>query len=245
MIVTCPNCGARYRLSPEVVARRARLKCAACDHRWVPEVAAETAEIMPATLPPEVAQPECDAPQRPIPLPSPPEPVEATEAAGQPDTAVTADTDSDDPEDEEPRSRPVRTLVAVILGLALAVTAAGLWIGRIDAPGNLGRIPVVGETLASLAPTGPALKITVNGVASALPSGNNVLEITGTITNPGARAARVPLLKASLIGPAGAVRRWTISPPVTVLAPGASAPFSSTVMGFPPEARTLAVTPSR
>lgn len=247
MIVTCPNCGARYRLSPEVVAKGARLKCAACEHRWVAEVQAEPGES-PAIVAPA---PEQSAPLAAVaPLPPPVadvlEPVENPVDAAGPVTAIDSGADyGDDPGEAEARSHPVRTLVAIILGLALAVTATGLWVGRIDAPGDLARIPVVGETLANLLPSGPALKITVAGVATPLPSGNQVLEVTGTITNPGTRTARIPLLKASLVGPTGTVRRWTISPSVAELAPGASATFSSTVMGFPPEARTLAVTPAR
>ena len=36
MIVTCPNCGARYRLT-QPVAPGARMRCAECQHRWTPE----------------------------------------------------------------------------------------------------------------------------------------------------------------------------------------------------------------
>lgn len=249
VIVTCPNCGARYRLSPEVVAKRARLKCAACDHRWVPEAPADIdlepiATPAPAALQPaDTAPPAADTGAMPQPLPTPPQPVELP-VESSPDPATPNDFDDDNEEDESP-SRPIRSLVAIILGLALAVTATGLWIGRIDAPGNFGSIPLIGDTLAKLRPSGPPLTITIAGTATTLPSGGQVLEITGTITNPGTSRVRVPLLKASLAGAGGTVRRWTISPPVAELAPGASAAFSSTVMGSPPDARTLSVTSAR
>lgn len=218
MIVTCPNCGARYRLSDEVVARRARLKCAACDQRWVPEPEAEIVEAAPEPLPPE-------------PLPEPPAPAPEPEPAWEP------------PEDEveEPRSQLVRNIVAIVLGLALTITAAGLWVGQVDAS----RIPVVGDTLTRLVPVGQPLAITVSGVVTRLPSGGRVLDVTGTVTNCGQARTRVPLLRASLAAPDGPVRRWTIAPPVAELAPGASATFTSTVMGFPPGARTLSITVSR
>ncbi|WP_426169558.1 zinc-ribbon domain-containing protein [Sandarakinorhabdus sp. DWP1-3-1] len=219
MIVTCPNCGARYRLSDEVVARRARLKCAACDQRWVPEPEAETVEAAPEPEPPEPPPPEPPAPE-PEPAWEPPE---------------------EEEEEEEPRSHLVRNIVAVVLGLALTITAAGLWVGQVDTS----RIPVVGDTLSRLVPVGQPLDIGVSGVVTQLPSGGRVLDVTGTITNRGQARARVPLLRASLAGPDGPARRWTIAPPVTELAPGASATFTSTIIGFPPAATRLSITVSR
>ncbi len=226
VIVTCPNCSARYRLSEDVVARRARLKCAACDHRWVPEA--------PAAAEPQPADAEAPPPE-PVAVAAAPEP-----PAPPPEPRASVATASDyEEEEEEPRSHLVRNLVAAFLGIALAIAAAGLWLGRIDPA----QIPYVGDTLATLVPSGQPLQITVTGTVTPLPSGGRVLDVSGTITNPGHSLARVPLLKASLVGPTGPARRWTISPPVAELAPGASAHFSSTVMGFPAEARTLAVTP--
>lgn len=222
MIVTCPNCDARYRLSDAVVARRARLKCAACDHRWVPEPEAET--------PPEAAPVVETAPEPPPPEPPPPEP---EPPAWEPP--------EEEEDAEEPRSHLVRNLVAIVLGLALTVTAAGLWVGRVDA----GRIPVIGDTLTRLIPVGQPLGLSVAGVVTQLPSGGRVLDVTGTITNRGQGRARVPLLRATLAGPDGAATRWTIAPPVAELAPGASAGFTSTVMGFPPAATSLTITVSR
>nr|WP_310524677.1 zinc-ribbon domain-containing protein [Polymorphobacter sp.] len=263
MIVTCPNCGARYRLSDEVVARGARLRCAACDHRWVPVGEAESvAEPVPEPVDPDdnaalgqvQAQMQAgeaeagrwaardgaarDAGEAAVPHVRP-------EAAAPPVAAETmAVPQAMAPEDdgEAPaRSTLLRSILAVILGLALAIAATGLWAGQI----NVARLPVLGPALAGLIPAASPLQVTVAGAVTQLPSGGRVLEVTGTITNPGRRVQSVPLLKASLTGPTGNVRRWAISPPVTQLQPGESATFTSTVAGFPKDARTLSVTPGR
>lgn len=213
------------------MARRARLKCAACDHRWVPE---PEAEVAPEAAPVVEAAPEPPPPEPPPPETTPPEapPAEPEPPAWEPPEEEDA---------EEPRSHLVRNVVAIVLGLALTVTAAGLWVGRVDA----GRIPVIGDTLTRLIPVGQPLGLSVTGVVTQLPSGGRVLDVTGTITNRGQGRARVPLLRATLAGPDGAATRWTIAPPVAELAPGASATFTSTVMGFPPAATSLTITVSR
>lgn len=171
----------------------------------------------------------------------------ATQVAGPPSGDVAIPAAPDDGfdaahGDETPApSTLLRSIVAVILGAALAIAATGLWAGQID----VSRLPVVGPALAALMPAASPLKVTVAGAVTQLPSGGRVLEVTGTITNPGRRVQPVPLLKASLTGPMGNVRRWTISSPVTQLQPGESAIFASTVAGFPKDARTLSVTPGR
>ncbi len=145
-------------------------------------------------------------------------------------------------DDEEPEhSHLARSIVALVAGTALAVAAFGLWGGQIDTS----RIPGLAPLVAAFAPQASPLKVAVTGVVTPLPSGGNVLEISGTISNTGRSVAAVPLLKASLAGAGGPVRRWTISPTAARLAPGEQASFTSTVTGFPADARTLSVTPGR
>jgi hypothetical protein len=145
--------------------------------------------------------------------------------------------------DPEPEAEPAaessglaRTLVAGIAGLALAVIAAGLWLGRTD----LGTVPFVGPTLAKLEARSP-LTLEVKGVVTQLPSSRRVMEVSGMIRNPGDAPATVAPLQASLSGPTGVALRWTIPAPVAVLPPGQQVAFSSTVTGFPVEAQTLSI----
>lgn len=39
MDIACPNCAATYRVPDSLLAGGKALRCAACDHEWVPEVA--------------------------------------------------------------------------------------------------------------------------------------------------------------------------------------------------------------
>lgn len=141
-------------------------------------------------------------------------------------------------EDVQPAapSTLVRNLVAVIAGAALAIAAAGLWLGRQD----IGALPVVGEMMAQIAPPLP-VEITVTGTTSDLSSGNRVLEATGTIINRGKATVAVPALEATLGGPEGQALRWTIPPPRRQLGPNQQVAYTSTVTGFPESATKLQV----
>lgn len=248
MIVECPNCAARYRLSEAVLAKGARLKCAACQHRWVPTAGDARPEPPPPPKPAPKPVTEADeeaafaAVQEQLlsrwaePAPGNTPPVEATLP---PPVYATADPPD---EDEAPveSSSLARSVVAAIAGLALAVIAGGLWLGRTD----LGSVPLVGDALASLEAKSP-LTLEVKGVLTQLPSSRRVLEVNGTIRNPGDAPATVAPLSASLSGPKGVALRWTIPAPVAVLPPGQQVDFSSTVTGFPAEAQSLSVSLGR
>ena len=239
MIVTCPTCSARYRLSDEAVARGSRLKCGACGERWVPH-----AEVEPPSEPAPVAPP-IDAGEHSLGAPAVAvaEPIAAPKPAfAGPATAPVADEGFAATDDEEPEpSHLARNIVALVAGTALAVAAFGLWGGQIDTS----RIPSLAPLVTAFAPQASPLKVALTGVVSPLPSGGQVLEINGTISNTGRSVATVPLLKASLAGAGGPVRRWTISPAAARLGPGEQLSFTSTVTGFPADARTLSVTPGR
>jgi predicted Zn finger-like uncharacterized protein len=263
VIVTCPQCAARYRLSDAVLARRGRLRCAACEHRWVPEAADVPRE-------PAVAPVEAEPPPPEVATPRPPRgPVtEADEEAAflavqeqirarwhdaaTPVAPVRDEGDDEDggddlPDDapeasqpQAPESAALRTAIAIIAGAALSIAAAGLWIGDRDLAG----LPVIGPALVQLAPPSP-VSITVAGTTTLLPSGKRLLEVNGTIANPGKTNAPVPPLVAALVGPDGVALRWSIPTPRGVLPPGRQVGFSSTVTGFPESARTLTVAQAR
>jgi predicted Zn finger-like uncharacterized protein len=244
VIVECPNCQARYRLSEAVLAKGARLKCAACQHRWVPTAADQTPEPLPPPPKPKVLT-EADeeaafaAVQEQL-LSRWAEP--APGAANVTPEPVIAVAGAPEAEDEPPpeSSGLARTIVAVIAGLALGVIAAGLWLGRTD----LASLPGIGPMLAGLESRSP-LTLEVKGVVTQLPSSRRLLEVSGTIRNPGDSPATVAPLSATLAGPEGVALRWTIPAPVAVLPPRQQVAFSSTVTGFPAEAQALSVSLGR
>ncbi|MEY3269780.1 MAG: hypothetical protein RL480_2540 [Pseudomonadota bacterium] len=171
----------------------------------------------------------------------PPAPADAN--AGATDNAT-----DDDADDATDNAQPdaghapalLRTLFAALAGIALSIIAAGLWVGRVD----LSDTPYVGAALARLSPP-QTLAISVTGTTTALPSGRLLLEVKGVIRNTGTATADVPDLRASLSGPSGVALRWTIVPQIRRLPPGGKTEYSSTVTGFPPDARSVAISPAR
>jgi predicted Zn finger-like uncharacterized protein len=222
VIISCPNCSARYRLAATVIPDNARMRCAACDHHWTVE--AED-EVLPVPSPP-VAAPESE----------PPAIVEKV-AAEAPDHAESALDDDAAPE----HSPLLRTIAAVVVGGALMIAAAGLWVARID-PAQL---PVIGDQLAALAPRPLPLAVTFTAKITVLPSGDRLLEINGNVQNTGKAVVTLPALEARLAGPGGTVRRWRIMAPVASLDAGAKVAFSSTATGFPADATLVGIRPAR
>jgi len=67
MDIACPNCAATYRVPDSLLARGMALRCAACDHEWVPALAAAAPEPEPTPQPGMVAaQPPEPAPMAPM-----------------------------------------------------------------------------------------------------------------------------------------------------------------------------------
>jgi predicted Zn finger-like uncharacterized protein len=235
VIISCPNCSARYRIAATAIPATGRMRCAACGHRWI----LDTDDDIPleAAAPPEM--PPLPEPTLPEPTPPelpPPEPTPAIEVPGPPEPLIDA------VEDTEPASSTLlRSLVAIIVGGALAVGAAGLWVARIEPE----RLPVLGSRIAALAPQPLPLEVAFTARTSALPSGDRLLEINGMLRNTGRETITLPDLEARLAGPGGTLRRWRIAPPVTSLAPRTGVKFASTATSFPADANLVGIRPAR
>lgn len=220
MIIPCPNCSARYRIAATAIPDTGRMRCAGCGHRWT----LEPDDDVPVAAP---APPELPPPPAPAPVTAPPQPPEAVIA---------------EPEnDGDPPSPWLRSLVAIVVGGALAVGAVGLWVARIDPE----RVPVLGGRLAALAPQPLPLDVVFTARTSVLPSGDRLLEINGKLRNIGTETVTLPDLEVRLAGPGGTLRRWRIAPPVTSLAPNTGVNFSSTATGFPADANLVGIRPAR
>ena len=221
VIISCPNCSARYRIAATAIPDTGRMRCAACGHRWTLEPDDDLPGATPAL------------PQVPPPAPEPAPVI----VAPAPAEAVIAEE-----EDAEPASSPLlRNIVAIVIGGALAVGAAGLWVARIDPE----RLPVLGHSLAALAPQPLPLEVAFTARTSTLPSGDRLLEINGTVRNTGQETVTLPDLEVRLAGPGGTLRRWRIAPPVTSLVPRTGVTFASTATGFPADANLVGIRPAR
>jgi hypothetical protein len=115
--------------------------------------------------------------------------------------------------------------------LMLGATAAISWFGLPDMGGRLGLPVHAGD---------PPLTIEGTAERRALGSGNELLTVTGRIHNPTEQVQRVPQIRAELRDAQGrVVYGWTISAPVSELAPGQTATFNSAEVDVPRGARAL------
>lgn len=212
MIITCPNCEAKYQVAVGVVMRRPKLKCADCGHRWVPGEEVDEDEAVAAV------QEEVRAARNP----PPPDPEPEPEQEPEPDV-----TEPDEP--GEPRAPVLKWLVAIALGAAFTTASVGLWVGRVD-PETL---PFVTEALAQIAPTAPQLDVALEGRVTRLAGGAAILEVTGTITNRSRIPQAVPPLNARLLVNGSRVRDWTIPPPAPSVGPNKRLAFASSLTDVP------------
>jgi hypothetical protein len=116
-----------------------------------------------------------------------------------------------------------------VLGAAFTTASVGLWVGRIDPEALLG----VADALAQVAPPAPPLDVKLEGRVTRLPSGGSLLEVTGTINNPGTTRITVPPLNARLLVNGVRVRDWTIPPPANTVGPGKTLIFASSLTDVP------------
>jgi hypothetical protein len=167
------------------------------------------------------------------------------EAPGRASASLIGDGAAEEPVDydafaHEPPFRPrhnrarMWTIAAILAALLmLAATAA---ISRFG-------LPTVGRGGIAAA-KGTPLKIEeVRSQRVKLASGNDLVTVTGRITNPTAETQRVPQLRAELRDDQGRpVYQWSISAPAPELSAGASIPFNGADLSVPRGARKVHVT---
>lgn len=226
MIVICPNCGTRYKLPDDIALAGKRMRCAECEHRWMIEAEAPV-EVLSEEEELARAQDAIRTPPVPEPVPEP-----------EPEPAAPEPVHAEPEEEETPRRSWLGWAVVLVVATALGLLAASIWLERLDPA----RVPVIGGSLAGLKPGPSALMITATGQLSTLPSGGLLLDVSGKVRNTGSGAQVMGPLKATLAGPSGVVRRWTITVPATQLPPGSTAPFASTLTDVPAGATRLRIT---
>lgn len=233
MIVICPNCGTRYKMPEGMALAGKRMRCAECEHRWTLPAADEDEELVRTQ----------DALRDPAPEDGSAAP-DAAEVQLAPDEqpahdSPAADMSEEDPaEDEEDKPRSwLAWGAALVVAAALALLAGAIWLERLDPA----RVPVIGGMLAGLQPGPSSLLIVAEARLAPMANDRLLLDVQGEISNRGNSARALAPLKASLSGPSGVVRRWTIAPPVAELAPGASVRFSSTLTDVPAGARQVRI----
>lgn len=254
MILICPACDARYRIADTAVPPEGRMvRCASCKHGWFqPGVeAVEVAVSVPAPMAESIiAAPVAESiiaapvPEAVVAAPAPAVAAAAPIApvAPRPNPVPTPRAASSvDPEPAPTKSSWIKTLLALIIGLVLAILATSVW----DTDRALDRLrewPVVGQWLPTAAPRPSQLVISVTAQLRVLPGGKNMMALTGMITNPTKVDQPVPPISAQVLDMVGhPVESWIIPAPIAVLPAGRTIGFDSAANNIASSATELSV----
>ena len=190
-----------------------------------PEDLEEASDITYAPSRFDISKIESDAPVAQDDWQEPPEP-EAQADEFRPYAAA---------EEVEPARSRSPLLAILIVVIIVVAAAAGFWfLAPPELKARLG--------LAELS-TSPLALVTTHMDRQRLESGNELLTVTGRVINPTGKEQAVPPLQAQLKTRTGkVVYSWTIAPPASSLAPGASAPFNSAEVNVPPGGEELTIT---
>jgi len=104
--------------------------------------------------------------------------------------------------------------------------------------------PSVSATLSEASDVASLLDVKVNCVDRfSLQDGNELVRVSGVVTNPTEATVQVPPLDAVIRSKSGQlIYQWTIAPVVNALAPGASTTFDSSELEVPPGGEDLTIT---
>jgi predicted Zn finger-like uncharacterized protein len=235
MILTCPNCSARFLVNSAALRPSGRdVRCGRCRHQWFAMPPAdEPAEVvgMPAEEEAPAATPSPRAARR---LVEPSPPAELRPIPPGSNLPVVA--------------RPPRRRVAVVagwVGLALILIGIGYAIGEREQ--IMALYPSTRDTYAAfgfgIPAAGDGLQIAEVKSSLTTQEGVPVLVSEGRITNVSRLERHVPRLRGALRDSAGReLQSWTFRVEDARLAPGESAPFRTEVRQPAATATELSIT---
>ena len=240
MIVTCPKCDAKYRVSAAALEQRGgRVRCASCAHVWTVEDDALplTEQIeAPSFEPSPVEESIDDLLEDPQPAPqAEPEPAFEAEPTlkSKPHAAIRRR--------EEERKLKTRLTIeragwaSIAACFVLVFASAYLMRGSV-----VEAWPRAAGAYAALGLDVNALGLVVEDLNASVidDNGTPVLSVQGSVRNITGRERDVPALQAQVLNDAGDVlAQWSLSLAVNTLAEGESESFTTSISA-PPESGT-------
>lgn len=196
----------------------------------------DAAEPEAATMPAEAVAASEPYPEEVVPVDAPEaEPVRATHPlrAGRVEADDLYSPFAEQEDEVAPRRKWPMVILAVLL--VIAAVAAGIWfLAPAEVKNRLG--------LAQASGSVNLLLQVQNNSRQELASGNSLLEVSGTVSNPTEETVPVPAINAQLRNlDQKIVYKWTIPPPAPRLGPGGSASFNSANLNVPSEELCLEI----
>ncbi len=223
MIVSCPECGARYKLPDSAIPPEGRaMRCASCKHRWF-ELGAE------AAMPPVAPMPglAATAPGTGFDATPPRQLVDtsAEPSHGPPTDAVEAE------ETAPPGHGVLKTLFALLLSAGLFAGAAAMWLPDLP-PLDLARVPWLDALVHPPAPARSAVTVRFIVDRQPLGDGRTVFALTGTLANPTAAPQSLPEIEARLVDAGGRTAyRWPVVVGLRTLPAQRAVAFEASAIG--------------